>query len=90
MSIKEKFVKIFIVEVEILEDNWFVLKGNKPLYRKGQKILIPIKTHSAYHAEMKFENNYWGGEFPDFRIVDIHKCDNGGLFAADRFKGINY
>jgi hypothetical protein len=78
-------VKIFIIEIEIEQDQWFTLPNKQPFYKKGQRIMIPIKTSSAYHAEMKFENNYWGSEMPPYHIVSIHKCDNGGLFAADRF-----
>ena len=81
----KKYLKLFVIEIEIDEDQWFVLPKKQPLYKKGQRIMVPIKTSSAYHAEMKFENNYCGSEFPHFHIVNIHKCDNEGLFAPTRF-----
>ena len=78
-------LKLFVVEIEIEQDQWFIGKNKEPFYKKGQKIMIPIKTSSAFHAETKFINNYLGSEMPPYHIVNIHKCDNGGLFAADRF-----
>jgi len=72
----EKKVKLFIIEIEIDQSEWD--------YEKGQIIMIPINTSSAYHAEMKFRNKYIGSEMPPYKIIKIHKCDNF-LFSPYRF-----
>ena len=76
-----KMKKIFIIEIEIEDNAWFVLKGRKPLYTKGQRILIPVRSSSAYHAEMKFSTICQGSEFPNYRIISMSKCDDKGFFA---------
>ena len=77
-----KKLKVFVIEIEITQDDWWVLPNNKPLYKKGQKILIPIVTSSSYHALRKFER-YDGSEYPNYTIIAVHPCDNKGLFAVD-------
>ncbi|MDY3521998.1 hypothetical protein PG614_10190 [Riemerella anatipestifer] len=63
-----KKIKIFIIEIEIEEDLW----DNK----KGQRIMIPVKTSTAYHAILKFENKCWGSEYPSYKIIGISKYDD--------------
>jgi len=72
--------KLFIIEIEIKSECWD--------YIKGQRIMIPINTSTAYHAELLFSNKYWGSEYPTYQIIKIHKCDNF-IFSPYRFFDIN-
>jgi len=80
---KKKTKRIFVVEIEICEDAWFILKNKQPLYTKGQRIMVPVLSSTAYHAEMKFSNEYWGSEFPSYTTIKVHTCDKE-LFTPDR------
>jgi len=72
-----KTKNIFIVEIEILEDAWFVLKDRKPLYTKNQIIMVPVHTSTWYNAREKLENLYSGSEYPLYSIIKITKCNTG-------------
>lgn len=61
--------KVFLVKVEITSED-----GG---YKLNEEIIIPVLTSSAYNAERKVENRYWGSEYPGYRIKSIIKCDNG-------------
>ncbi|MDD1525572.1 hypothetical protein [Riemerella anatipestifer] len=63
-----KKIKIFIIEIEIEQDSY--------PYTTGQRIMIPVKTSTAYHAILKFENKCWGSEYPSYKIIGICKCDD--------------
>ena len=44
-------------------------------YEPNTEIIIPVLTNSAYNAERKIDKEYWGSEYPAYRIKSIVKCD---------------
>lgn len=72
-----KTKKVFIAEI--------VLNGNYCSYKKGDSILIPIRTISAYHAEEIVNNRLVGSEFPPYTLNKIIECDNNGFFKPVLF-----
>ena len=74
---KNKCMKWFIVEIEIIQTCWD--------YIQGQKILIPLQSNNYNNATQKFEGLMNGSEFPSYKINHIHECDSF-LFNPNRFK----
>ena len=64
----KKNQKIFLFEIEILNNEWD--------YKKGQIIFVPVQSSTSYHADLKFDNECNGSEYPPYNILKIHKCDN--------------
>lgn len=63
-------MKTFLVTVETdnLEQEWE--------YKPKQKIIIPVKSSTAYHAQTKLKNKYAGSEYPNYRVVSVVACDD--------------
>lgn len=68
-------MKWFIVDIEILSDEWD--------YKKGQVISMPVNTSSGYNAFRKIDNYYQGSEFPPYKILRVNMCDDF-LFNPNR------
>jgi hypothetical protein len=64
---KSKNQTVFVFTIEILSDEWE--------YKKGQKINIPIKSNTVANAYKKLEN-YDGSEYPNYKVINIDRCDN--------------
>ena len=62
-------MKIFLITIETENDQ------KEWNYKPGTIVIIPIKSHSSYHAQMKFENKCCGSEYPPYKIISIKKCD---------------
>ena len=60
--------KVFLFTLELTSNDWD--------YEPGMKIIVPVVSSSAYHAEMKLENRHNGSEYPAYKIVSIQKCDD--------------
>lgn len=65
-------MKHFVVEIVIKQKCWH--------YTSGQRLFIAIMSSTKYHARVKFTNKHWGSEYPTYEIIEIHDCDNKGLF----------
>lgn len=67
-----RYRKLFIFIVEIQEDSWFIKKGKKPHYVKGQRIPIPIISNNIKNAYEKFDRHYNNGsEYPRNTVVEV-------------------
>ena len=73
-----KIKKVFLIEIEFLGplNEWFDKKTGKCRYIKGERIVVPVVSSTAYHAETKFQNRCWGSEYPAYKIVNISATDN--------------
>lgn len=68
--------KLFVVQIQIKKDQWFIGKNKEPIYRMGQKIMIPRKGISKYHVLKKFESDFSGSEIPTHDVIDVYECDS--------------
>lgn len=68
---QNRYRKLFVFIVQIEEDSWFVKKGRKPLYVKGQRFPVPIISNNIQNAMDKFDREYEGSEYPRKSVVEV-------------------
>jgi len=72
--------RMFIIEIEILEDSWG--------WKEGDTLRIPILSNNYTKAQMTFEDNHWGSEYPLYNIISVEDCVDYAFFTPN-FKSNN-
>ena len=66
--------RVFLFELQFLDDSCIGLG-----YKKNMFTTVVVESSSQYNAVRKFNNAYWGSEYPSFVIISIKEADQ--LFA---------